>query len=144
MNTILRNQLFTTLRGILTALLPALCLPPAAAQDTVSGTMKGDSVFATFKGVKFYFYNHSGDMLTIDKVVGTTDTLDIPAYVTVGDNVFQVTAVPVDTRDAQDLSKKNFKVLILPKTLSEYNPNAFTHWFKLERVVSKRVEPVST
>lgn len=28
--------------------------------------MKGDSIFATVKGVKFYFYNHGHDSLTID------------------------------------------------------------------------------
>ena len=143
MNTILHHHHYGMLQGLLVTLLLALCLPPAAAQDTVSGTMKGDSVFATVKGVKFYFYNHSVDMLTIDKVVGTGDTLDIPAYVAVGDTVFQVTAVPGGAY-GKHLGNKKFKMLILPETLYDYGENAFAHWFQLERVVSKRVVPVST
>lgn len=35
-------------------------------------------------------------------------------------------------------------MLILPETLYDYGENAFAHWFQLERVVSKRVVPVST
>lgn len=143
MNTILHNQQLGVLRGFLIALLLALCLPPASAQDSVAGTMEGDSVFATVKGVTLHFYNHGHDSLTIDNVYGTADTLDIPAYVTVGDSTYKVTAVPEGTNN-HHLGGKKFKVLILPETLYGYSNNSFAHWFHLERVISKRVEPVST
>lgn len=66
MNTILHCHHLGALRGFLVSLLLALCLPSASAQETVTGSMKGDSIFVTVKGVKFYFYNHGHDSLTID------------------------------------------------------------------------------
>lgn len=124
-------------------MLLAASLPQAAAQTSVTGTLDGDSVFATVNGVTFHFYNHGHDSLTVDNAYGYTDTLDIPAYVDAGTARYKVTAVPNGTYGVH-FSGKNFKVLILPETITDYGGNAFARCFSMTKVVNKRTEPVST
>ena len=89
MATTLKLQLHGSLRGILLALLLAVCLSPASAQESVTGTLAGDSVYATVNGVTFHFFVHGSDSLTVDNAYGYTDTLDIPGYVTVGETTYK-------------------------------------------------------
>lgn len=143
MATTLKLQLHGRLRGILLALLLAVCLSPASAQESVTGTLDGDSVYATVNGVTFHFFVHGSDSLTVDNAYGYTDTLDIPGYVNVGETLYKVTKVPNGIY-GNSFGKKKFKVLILPETLYDYGEQSFCHCFNLEKVVSKRAYPVST
>lgn len=143
MATTLKLQLHGRLRGILLALLLAVCLSPASAQESVTGTLAGDSVYATVNGVTFHFFVHGHDSLTVDNAYGYTDTLDIPGYVNVGETTYKVTSVPSGIY-GRHFGKKNFKVLILPETMTDYGEQPFCHCFKLEKVISKRIYAVNT
>lgn len=143
MATTLKLQLHGRLRGILLALLLAVCLSPASAQESVMGTLAGDSVYATVNGVTFHFFVHGHDSLTVDNAYGYTDTLDIPGYVNVGETTYQVTSVYSGIY-GRHFGNKNFKVLILPETMTDYGEQPFCHCFKLEKVISKRKYAVNT
>lgn len=143
MATTLNQQHHGRLRGILLALLLVVCLSPASAQESVSGTLSGDSVYATVNGVTFHFYVHGSDSLTVDNAYGYTDTLDIPGYVNVGETTYKVTSVYSGIY-GRHFGNKNFKVLILPETMTDYGEQPFCHCFKLEKVISKRIYAVNT
>lgn len=143
MATTLKLQLHGRLRGILLVLLLAVSLSPASAQESVTGTLSGDSIYATVNGVTFHFFVHGSDSLTVDNAYGYTDTLDIPGYVNVGETLYKVTKVPNGIY-GYHFGKKKFKVLILPETMVDYGEQSFCHCFNLEKVVSKRAYPVST
>lgn len=143
MTTTLKQQHHGRLRGILLALLLAVCLSSASAQENVTGTLSGDSVYATVNGVTFCFYVHGSDSLTVDNAYGYTDTLDIPGYVNVGETTYKVTSVPSGIY-GHHFGNKNFKVLILPETMTDYGEQPFCHCFNLEKVISKRIYAVNT
>lgn len=143
MTTTLKQQHHGRLRGILLALLLAVCLSSASAQENVTGTLSGDSVYATVNGVTFCFYVHGSDSLTVDNAYGYTDTLDIPGYVNVGETTYKVTSVP-SGKYGHHFGNKNFKVLILPETMTDYGEQPFCHCFNLEKVISKRIYAVNT
>ena len=143
MTTTLKQQHHGRLRGILLALLLAVCLSSASAQENVTGTLSGDSVYATVNGVTFCFYAHGSDSLTVDNAYGYTDTLDIPGYVNVGETTYKVTSVP-SGKYGHHFGNKNFKVLILPETMTDYGEQPFCHCFNLEKVISKRIYAVNT